>query len=171
MATTAVHGTMGWGQKILKLMWRCHQLLSGFLAKGHLLRVSCHSRQSLLPRVSHISYLPWSTYHMFGYIWLYRNDYTRGHEAVFTWTVDSWHQSRAQYFVWIRARSDWHNNPLTVTGPAQLCDRRDICGGQVSEHGVRVKVARHRSSRTNYKSKSYLLLKGNLYLQYGKFVL
>ena len=34
-----------------KLVWRCHQLLSGFLAKGHLLRVSRQSRQSLIIRV------------------------------------------------------------------------------------------------------------------------
>ena len=27
----------------LKLVWRCHQLLSGLLAKGHLLRVSYQS--------------------------------------------------------------------------------------------------------------------------------
>ena len=30
----------------VQLVWRCHQLLPGFLAKGHLPRVSCHSRQS-----------------------------------------------------------------------------------------------------------------------------
>ena len=31
-----VHGAMGCGQKNFQLVWRCHQLLSGFLAKGHL---------------------------------------------------------------------------------------------------------------------------------------
>ena len=40
----AVHGAMGCSQKSFKLVWRCHQLLSGFLAKGHLSRVSCQSR-------------------------------------------------------------------------------------------------------------------------------
>ena len=39
---------MGCGQKNFQLVWWCHQLLSGFLAKGHLLRVS---RQSLIIRV------------------------------------------------------------------------------------------------------------------------
>ena len=34
-----------WAKKSFKLMWRCHQLLSGFLANGHLPRVS---RQSCL---------------------------------------------------------------------------------------------------------------------------
>ena len=29
-----VHRTMGRGKKIFKLVWRCHQLLSGFLAKS-----------------------------------------------------------------------------------------------------------------------------------------
>ena len=33
------------------LVWRCHQLLSGFLAKGHLPRVSRQSRRSLMIRV------------------------------------------------------------------------------------------------------------------------
>ena len=32
-------------------MWRCHQLLSGFLAEGHLPRVSRQSRRSLMIRV------------------------------------------------------------------------------------------------------------------------
>ena len=36
----AAHGAMGCGQKSFKLVWRCHQLLSGFLAKDHLPRVS-----------------------------------------------------------------------------------------------------------------------------------
>ena len=44
----AVHGAMGCGQKSFKLVWRCHQLLSGFLAKGHLPRVSRQSRRSLM---------------------------------------------------------------------------------------------------------------------------
>jgi hypothetical protein len=39
---------MGCGQRSFKLVWRCHQLLSGFLTKGHLLRVS---RQSLIINV------------------------------------------------------------------------------------------------------------------------
>ena len=40
---TSVHGAMGCGQKSLGLVWRCHQLLSGFLAKGHLPRMSRQS--------------------------------------------------------------------------------------------------------------------------------
>ena len=32
----AIHGAMGCGQKSFKLVWRCYQFLSGFLAKGHL---------------------------------------------------------------------------------------------------------------------------------------
>ena len=40
-----VHGAMGCGQWSFKLVWRCHQLLSGFLAKGHLPRVSSQSRR------------------------------------------------------------------------------------------------------------------------------
>ena len=39
-----VHGPMGCSQKSVKLVWRCHQLLSWFLSKDHLFRVS---RQSL----------------------------------------------------------------------------------------------------------------------------
>ena len=35
-----VHGTMHWGKKSCILVWRCHQLLPGFLANGHLPRVS-----------------------------------------------------------------------------------------------------------------------------------
>ena len=35
-----VHGAMGCGQKSFKLVWRWYQLLSGFLAKGLLPRVS-----------------------------------------------------------------------------------------------------------------------------------
>ena len=42
---------MGCGQKSFKLMWRCHQLLSGLLAKGHLPRVS---RRSLMIRVMYL---------------------------------------------------------------------------------------------------------------------
>ena len=37
---------MGWGQKSFKLVWQCHQLLSRFLVKGHMLRVSRQSRLS-----------------------------------------------------------------------------------------------------------------------------
>ena len=48
---SAAHGTMGRGQKNFHLVWRCHQLLSGFLAKGHLTRVSRQSRRSLMIRV------------------------------------------------------------------------------------------------------------------------
>ena len=45
------HVVHGLRQKSFKLMWRCHQLLSGFLAKGHLPRVTRQSRQSLMIRV------------------------------------------------------------------------------------------------------------------------
>ena len=41
---TVVNGAMGCGQKIIKIVCRCHQLLSRFLANGHLPRVSCQSR-------------------------------------------------------------------------------------------------------------------------------
>ena len=34
-----VHGAMDCGQESFKVVWWCHQLLSGFLAKGHLPRV------------------------------------------------------------------------------------------------------------------------------------
>ena len=44
-------------QKTFKLVWRCQQLLSGFLAKGHLPRVS---RRSLIIRV--INKLPWGMF-------------------------------------------------------------------------------------------------------------
>ena len=37
------HGAIGYSQKIFKLVWWCHQLLSWFLAKGHLPRVSLQS--------------------------------------------------------------------------------------------------------------------------------
>ena len=40
-ARLVVHGAMGCGQESFKLVWRCHQLLSVFLAEGHLPRVSC----------------------------------------------------------------------------------------------------------------------------------
>ena len=39
---------MGCNQKNFKLVWQCHQFLSGFLAKGHLPRVSRQSRRSLM---------------------------------------------------------------------------------------------------------------------------
>ena len=38
-------------KKNFQLVWLCHQLLSGFLAKGHLLRMSHQSRRSLMIRV------------------------------------------------------------------------------------------------------------------------
>ena len=41
-----VHGAMGYSQESLMLAQRCHQLLSGFLAKGHLPRLSRQSRLS-----------------------------------------------------------------------------------------------------------------------------
>ena len=40
---TAVHGAIGCGQRSFMLMWWFHQLLSGFLASGHLSHVSCLS--------------------------------------------------------------------------------------------------------------------------------
>ena len=42
---------MGICKKSFKLVWRYHQLLSGFLAKGHLSQVSRQSRRSLMIRV------------------------------------------------------------------------------------------------------------------------
>ena len=45
---SAVHGAMGCDQESFKLVWRCHQLLSGFLAKGQLPRVSLQSRGLLM---------------------------------------------------------------------------------------------------------------------------
>ena len=48
---SVVHGAMGCGQKSFKLVWRCHQLLSGFLAKGYLPRLSRQSRLSTNDRV------------------------------------------------------------------------------------------------------------------------
>ena len=46
-----VHGVMGCGQKSFKLVWRCHQLLSGFLIKGHSARVLRRSRMSANDRM------------------------------------------------------------------------------------------------------------------------
>jgi hypothetical protein len=46
-----VHGAMGCDQKSFKLVWWCHQVLSGFLANGYLPRVSRQSRRSLMIRV------------------------------------------------------------------------------------------------------------------------
>ena len=43
-----LHGAMG---KNFQLVWRCHQLLSGFLTKGQLPRVSRQSRRSLMIRM------------------------------------------------------------------------------------------------------------------------
>ena len=43
-----VPGVMGCGQKRFKFVWRCHQLRSGFLAKGNMPRVS---RRSLMIKV------------------------------------------------------------------------------------------------------------------------
>ena len=60
-----VHGTMGFGQKSFRLVWRCHQLLSGFLANGHLPRMSCLSandkednevKQELCTDILHLPY-------------------------------------------------------------------------------------------------------------------
>ena len=41
-----VYEAIGCGLKSFKLVWRCHQLLSGFVTKGHLPRVSGQSRLS-----------------------------------------------------------------------------------------------------------------------------
>ena len=41
-----IHGVMGCGQNSFMLMWRSHQLLSEFLAKGHLPRMSRRSHLS-----------------------------------------------------------------------------------------------------------------------------
>ena len=46
-----IHEAMSYGQKRFKLVWRCYQLLSGFLAKGHLPRVSRQARRSLMIRL------------------------------------------------------------------------------------------------------------------------
>ena len=56
-----VHGDMGCGQKSFMLVRRIHQLLPGFLAKGHLPRVSYQLRLStndkgdneIIPRAVH----------------------------------------------------------------------------------------------------------------------
>jgi hypothetical protein len=57
-----VDGAMGCGQKIFTLMKRCYQLLSGFLAKRHVPRVSLQSLLSandsdieIIPRTVHRS--------------------------------------------------------------------------------------------------------------------
>ena len=42
---------MGYSQKNFKLVWWCHQLLTTFLAKGHLLQLSRQSCRSLMIRV------------------------------------------------------------------------------------------------------------------------
>ena len=47
----AFHGTMVGSQKSARLVRRCHQLMSGFLAKGYLPPVSRQSRRSLMIRV------------------------------------------------------------------------------------------------------------------------
>ena len=47
----AFHGAMGCGQKSFKIVWWCHELLSGFLAKGNLPRASSQPRWSLMIRV------------------------------------------------------------------------------------------------------------------------
>ena len=41
-----LHGALGCGQKSFQLVWRCHQLLSEFLAKGHLSRLLRQPRLS-----------------------------------------------------------------------------------------------------------------------------
>jgi hypothetical protein len=41
-----VLGAMSCDQKSFKIVWRCYQLLSGFLSKGHLPRGSCKLRLS-----------------------------------------------------------------------------------------------------------------------------
>ena len=46
-----VHGAIGRDQKSFKLVWWCHQLLSGFLGKGNLPPVSRQSSRSLMIRV------------------------------------------------------------------------------------------------------------------------
>ena len=43
---------MGCGQRGFEAVWRCHQLLHGFLAKGHLSRVSRQSRLSVNDKVA-----------------------------------------------------------------------------------------------------------------------
>ena len=48
---TVLHGDMDCGQNSFKLVWRCYQIQSGFLANGHLSRVSRQSSRSLMIRV------------------------------------------------------------------------------------------------------------------------
>ena len=43
-----VHGAMDYRQKMFKLVWRCHHLLSCFLAKGHLPRLQHQSHLSVI---------------------------------------------------------------------------------------------------------------------------
>ena len=55
-----VHEAMGCCQKSFKLVWWCHQLLSGFLSKGHLLQISRLSvidkdDNEMIPRTVHRS--------------------------------------------------------------------------------------------------------------------
>jgi len=45
------HGAIGCGQETFTLVWWFHQLLSGFLVKGNLPRVSRQSLWSLMIRV------------------------------------------------------------------------------------------------------------------------
>jgi hypothetical protein len=37
--SSVLHGAIKCGQKSFKVVWRCHQLLSGFLVNGHLPQV------------------------------------------------------------------------------------------------------------------------------------
>ena len=63
-----VHGAMGCGQKNFTIVWRYHQLLSGFVAIGYLPQVSRQSRLSandkgdneMIQGAVHIWYLPYS---------------------------------------------------------------------------------------------------------------
>ena len=48
-----VHGAMGCDQKSFKLVWRCYQLLPGFLAKGQQNRVGL----SIASNLHHIGML------------------------------------------------------------------------------------------------------------------
>ena len=64
--TPVVQGAMVCGQKGVKLVWRYHQLLSGFLIKGHLPRVLRQSRRSLMIRV--IMKLSWDCAHISWYL-------------------------------------------------------------------------------------------------------
>ena len=51
----AVHGVIGCSQRSFQLAWRCYQLLSGFLAKRHLRRVSRQFCLSANDKVVHRS--------------------------------------------------------------------------------------------------------------------